>query len=346
MRRLVLASFFSFALVLGYRASAPQLEGIRTEEGQLVAFPGGTFLQRELSKKLPLEEPWPNGPVTTALQQRFSLTAPPRSLAMPSRIAGDVYLVGQSDLSNLTYMIDCGPDGVALIDPTYDSEVENTLANVEKCGRARKDVRWVINTHCHTDHSWADHKFRELGAQIIIHQADADAIEKGTQVTAFLRYNLKEFPRCPIDRRLSDGEILRLGNKSFQVIHTPGHTPGSACFLLETEGRNLLFSGDTVLYDSMLGWQQNPYADNAVYLRSVEKLEHFMIGTDPVRWDMLLPGHGAIALDHAWLDVQKARERIQYTLASGRDIFFPPYPDPEYRRKMFGRPAVSSGGQR
>src|SRR5581483_3046002 len=154
-----------------------------------------------LSKKLPLEEPWPNGPVTTALQQRFSLTAPPRSLAMPSRIAGDVYLVGQSDLSNLTYMIDCGPDGVALIDPTYDSEVENTLANVEKCGRARKDVRWVINTHCHTDHSWADHKFRELGAQIIIHQADADAIEKGTQVTAFLRYNLKEFPRCPIDRR-------------------------------------------------------------------------------------------------------------------------------------------------
>ncbi len=333
---------FLVALALAYRATVPQLEGTRTEEGQLVAFARGPFLARELAKKLPLDEPWPAGPALAKAQARFSLAAPPRTLVFPSQIVGDVYLVGQSSLSNLTYMIDCGTEGVAIVDPTYESEVENTLANVEKCGRSRQDVRWVINTHCHTDHSWADRKFHELGAQIIIHQADADAIEKGTQLTAFLRYNLPEFPRCPVGHRLSDGEILRLGNKVLQVIHTPGHTPGSASFLLQGDGKNVLFSGDTVFYDGMLGWQANPYADNRAYLHSLEKLEHFEIGTQPVRWDLLLPGHGAIALDHAWLDVQKARERIEYTLAAGREVLTPPYPDPEYRRKMFGRPAVTS----
>ena len=160
-------------------------------------------------------------------------------------------------------------------------------------------------------------------------------------MTAFLRYQLTEFPRCPIGRRLSDGEILHLGNKAFQVIHTPGHTPGSTSFLLQVEGKNLLFSGDTVLYDGMLGWQQNPYADNRAYLHSLEKLENFMLGTDPVHWDILLPGHGAIALDEAYLDVQKARERLGRDLAIGREPLSPPHPEPEYRRRMFGRPPTT-----
>jgi glyoxylase-like metal-dependent hydrolase (beta-lactamase superfamily II) len=236
-------------------------------------------------------------------------------------------------------MIDCGPEGVAVIDPSMDSEFERTVENIEKCGRAKKDIRWVINTHCHTDHSLSDRRFHEIGAQIIIHEADAAAIEKGTLVTLFGRYKLTEFPRCPVDRRVSDGEELRLGNKVFLVIHTPGHTPGSASFLLQVEGKNVLFSGDTVFYDSMLGFQLHPYADNRQYLASVTKLEHFTLNEAPVRWDLLLPGHGAIALDRAWLDVQKARERIEHDLAAGRELLTP-RSTPEYRQKMYGRPAA------
>ncbi len=239
----------------------------------------------------------------------------------------------------LTYLIDCGPEGVAVIDPSYDSEFEHTLANIETCGRSRKEIRWVINTHCHTDHSLADAKFHRLGAEILIHEADAEAIEKGTRVTAFSRYNLAEFPRCPGGRRLSDGEILRLGNKQFEVIHTPGHTPGSMSLLLQIDGKNVLFSGDTVFFDGMLGWQGNPYADNRRYLASVKKLEHFTLGAKPVQWDLLLPGHTTMVLERAYLDVQKARERIEFELAAGRELLTPPY-TPEYRKRMFGRPAT------
>jgi glyoxylase-like metal-dependent hydrolase (beta-lactamase superfamily II) len=308
----------------------------------LVAFQRTAFQQRELAKRLPLDQPWPAGPELAKALAGYGLqrNPPPARQPMPSHILGDIYLVGQGISTNLTYMIDCGTEGVAVIDPSYESEFANTVANIEKCGRGRKEIRWVVNTHCHTDHTWADRKFRELGAQITIHEADAAAIEKGTLVTGFLRYKLTEFPRCPVDRRLSDGEELRLGNKTLLVIHTPGHTPGSASFLLKEEGKNVLFSGDTIFYDSMLGLQTTPYADNGQYLHSMQKLEHFKIDEDPVRWDVLLPGHGAIALDQAYGDVRKARERLAGDLAAGREIVTPPYAAVEYRRKMFGRPPV------
>src|SRR5262249_36345604 len=91
-------------------------------------------------------------------------------------------------------------------------------------------------------HAMADKRFHELGAQIILHEADAEAVEKGTQVTAFyLVKGLAAFPRSPVARRLSDGEELELGSQKIRVIHTPGHTPGSVCFLLEVDGKNLLF---------------------------------------------------------------------------------------------------------
>jgi glyoxylase-like metal-dependent hydrolase (beta-lactamase superfamily II) len=344
-RRFVLVPLFGLALAGSYHSASrvARLTGIRTDEGQLVAFDRDSYNGRELAKKLPLDEPWPKGGADREkVYRRFGLdpNAAPKTPLIPSQIIGDVYLVGQGRVTNLTYMIDCGSEGVALIDPTYDSEFEQTLANVEACGRASKEIKWVINTHCHVDHAEADHKFRGFGAQIIIHEADAAAIEKGTRVTGVTFKDGKEFPVCKVDRRLSDGERLKLGNKIFEVIHTPGHTPGSACFLLQIEGKNVLFSGDTILVDGSLG-SQGDYADNNQYLASMKKLEFFMLGWQkpPLRWDMLLPGHRCIALDQAFLDVKKCRERLEHDLAAGREITTSRF-TPEYRQKLFGRPAT------
>jgi hypothetical protein len=176
---------------------------------------------RELAKNLPVSEPWPGGRDMRDVLKRYGLAenAPADAIPVPARITSDVYLVGQDRVSNLTYMIDCGPEGVAIIDPTYASEFERTLTNVEKCGRNRKEIRWIVNTHCHVDHAMADKQFRDLGAKIAVHEADAAAIEKGSRVTAY--YLIKEdtgkaapFPHCPIDMRLADGEELHLGNKT------------------------------------------------------------------------------------------------------------------------------------
>jgi glyoxylase-like metal-dependent hydrolase (beta-lactamase superfamily II) len=320
-----------------------------TEEGQSVVFDRFTWQNRELAKKLPPSDAWPSGSEMRAALEKYGLveTTPPKAIPIPARLANDVYLVGQDRVSNLTYMLDCGADGVAIIDPTYESEFERTLANVEKCGRPRKDIRWVLNTHCHVDHAMADRKFHDMGARIAVHEADAAAIEKGTRVTAYYLMKFDNgqtgpFPRCPIDMRLSDGEELRLGNKTLQVIHTPGHTPGSACFLLQSGGKNVLFSGDTVLYDGRLGWQGNPYADNRQYLSSLEKLNQFTLDSVKVQFDMLLPGHGAISMDKAYLDVQKDLDLVALLLSEGREVPGVPFALAEYRKHMYGRTAIAA----
>jgi glyoxylase-like metal-dependent hydrolase (beta-lactamase superfamily II) len=346
-RRLLLASSFVI-LLLGYGFAPAQVRPGRvrplvTEEGQQVVFDKITWQLRELTKRLPPDQPWPAGAELQASLVKYGLKDTPveQAIPVPAEIERDVYLVGQDQVSNLTYLIDCGPEGVAIIDPTYESQFERTLANVEKCGYSRSQIRWVLNTHCHIDHAMADGKFRDLGAQILVPESDADAVEKGSRITAYyIVSGQTSFPKCKVDRRLSDGEELRLGNKLLHVIHTPGHTPGSASFLLQAGEKNLLFSGDTVLYDNRLGWQGNPYADNQRYLASLKKLATFRLDAPRLQFDLLLPGHGAIAMDKAYMDVQKARDTVEADLAAGRDVEGSPFSTPAYRRLMYKRPAV------
>lgn len=334
-------------------APIPPLRGIVTEENQTVVFDQNTWQMRELTKKLPLAEAWPkNGREFQVALAKHQLTqnTPPKVLPIPSQIARDVYLIGQEIGSNLTYLIDCGPEGAAIIDPTYESEVERTLANAAKCGFPREKIRWILNTHCHYDHAMASAAFQRGGAQIAAGAADADHIEKGSRVTAYYMMESlndpkrsgagKGFPKSPVALRLVDGEELKLGNKIFHVIATPGHTPGSVCFLLQVDGKNLLFTGDTVLYDARLGWQGNPYADNAAYLASLEKLATFKIEprrSDPFHFDLLLPGHGAISLDQAHLDVTKALTHARWQLGNLNSIQSVPFSTVLYRQQMFNR---------
>ncbi len=343
--RIVLAPAFLLCLGWSYQRSVPSVVTTVTEEGQPVVFARHNWQNRELCKRLPLDEPWPNGAQLSKALQRYGLDQ--STLAdptpKPARIVNDIYLVGQDRTSNRTYLIDCGADRVAVIDPRWEPEFETTVANIEKCGYSRKSIRWVINTHCHADHSMADRKFRELGAEIMVPEADADAVEKGTLATGYSGKlpGAPQFPTCKVDRRLSDGEQLHLGNKLLYVIHTPGHTPGSACFLLQLDGKNLLISGDTVFFDNQLGAQSTPEADNQRYLRSLERLEKFTLHSVPVRWDILLPGHDVTVMDRAYLDVQKDRETLAWDVATGSEVQISPHRRIEYRRRMFGRPATT-----
>lgn len=312
-----------------------------TEEGQRVAYDLYTWQRRELAKKLPLDQPWPSDADLPQRLKQFGIdqSIVAQHLPTPSRVFGDIYLVGSTPA--LTYVIDCGPDGLALVDPGLDSDYEAITASV-KALKLGKSIRWVINTHAHFDHAMASARFRSAGAKIMVGAADADAMERATRVTGYFALPpviAARYPKTIVDHRLTDGEELRLGTKIFHVIDVPGHTSGAIALVLQEDGKNILFSGDTILFDYRLAFQGTAYADNAAYARSLAKLNGFALHPNiPFRWDILLPGHGTIVLDRAWLDIDKGQSLVDLSLVKGQPIHALPFATQNYRRFMFGRP--------
>lgn len=309
----------------------------QTEEGQSVVYDAYTWRRRELDKRLPLSEPWPGEDRIAGQFQRFGLDkAPmPEAIPTPARIFRDVYLVNSGP--NHTYLIDAGPAGLILIDPGLEANVEPILKNVEALGFSRSAIKWVVNTHAHYDHAMADAHFQRLGAKILVGRADAPAVEKGTLVTAKFVLppaQIAAYPTLKVDWPVDDGEELALGDKVLRAISTPGHTPGSTCYVLTVDNTNILFGGDTILFDDRLGAQGGPFSDDVAYLASLKKLAR--LGAF-IRYDALLPGHGTLVLDRAYMDVLKGLRQVSWDVSTGEAVQALPFATDDYRKLMFGR---------
>ncbi len=107
----------------------------------------------------------------------------------------------------------------------------------------------LLHTHAHFDHISGTAELAALtGAPIRLHAADFPLYEKLEEQASF--FGIPAGPPLPPDAPISDGEVIRFGDARLRAIHTPGHTPGSTCFLLEgTEP--VLFSGDTLFHRSI-----------------------------------------------------------------------------------------------
>jgi glyoxylase-like metal-dependent hydrolase (beta-lactamase superfamily II) len=103
-------------------------------------------------------------------------------------------------------------------------------------------VRYILNTHGHADHVGANKKLKTLmGAPTCMHEAD-DQFFSLAQVREASSRELGFPAPDPVDIKLKDGALLEVGDLKVEVIHTPGHTPGSVCYLVEGN----LFTGDTL----------------------------------------------------------------------------------------------------
>lgn len=107
----------------------------------------------------------------------------------------------------------------------------------------------LLHTHAHLDHITASRAVKEAtGAPIRLHPLDRSLYDALPEQAAF--FGLRAENPLPPDAPLADGEIVRFGPYRLRAIHTPGHTPGSTCFLLEGDAPTL-FSGDTLFRRSI-----------------------------------------------------------------------------------------------
>ena len=121
-------------------------------------------------------------------------------------------------------------------------------------------VRAVLLTHVHFDHILAAREIMNAtGAELLVPAGDEPAL------TSPARSLLAMFLQA--DRLLADGDTVTAGGLTLTVMHTPGHTPGSSCYI----GDGVIFSGDT-LFAGGAGRTDFPGGDEAALRRSLTRL--------------------------------------------------------------------------
>lgn len=144
----------------------------------------------------------------------------------PHRIAGNVYYVGTEDLACFLLTT---PEGHILINTGLAGSELLINASIRQLGFRPEDVKILLTMQAHFDHVAAMKEMQQVsGAKVYATEADASVLEDGGRSDPyFSRYR---FAAVKVDRRLKDGDLVRLGGTQLTVILTPGHTKGSVTY--------------------------------------------------------------------------------------------------------------------
>lgn len=145
-------------------------------------------------------------------------------------------------------------------------------------------LKYIYLTHCHGDHIAGVKELKEKkGGKVLIHRDDVEGLYD-------LDINLSEYigikaDNIEADARVDDGDILHLGELTFKVIHTPGHTAGGSSLYSEKE--KLVFSGDTI-FKGTWGRTDLPTGDLVKIMQSISN-KLLVLPDDTI----IYPGHGS-----------------------------------------------------
>lgn len=206
----------------------------------------------------------------------------------PFRLAGNLYFVGNYKASS--HLFDTG-EGLILLDTGYSHNADMIVDSLEILGFDIKDVKYIIHSHGHGDHTAATAKLVELsGAKTFLHEAD-------------VRYlNGKFVP----DVYLKDGDVIRLGNTVIKCLWTPGHTVGTMSFFFDLEENGKVYRAG-MFGGAGPNQMRKPYLDN-------RKLSYFQRGQFFSSIERLKKEHVDIFVgNHCWNNQTKEKGELLET---------------------------------
>jgi len=168
---------------------------------------------------------------------------------MAEMVKDDLYLVRQEMRPGWTcnVVLVFGENEIGVVDSGYENTPDDfVFPLIEERGRRIDEVSIIVNTHRDGDHIRGNAALKErTGAPIITHELEMEAVPTADAML---------------------GDIVSLGDRTFKVIHTPGHRPGAVC--LYDEGSRLLLTGDSVC-----GTRENLIRmDKHIYIESLQRL--------------------------------------------------------------------------
>jgi glyoxylase-like metal-dependent hydrolase (beta-lactamase superfamily II) len=176
-----------------------------------------------------------------------------------------------------------------VVDPGGDPEL--LLERIKALG---VKVKYILITHAHFDHVIAARVLKEAtGAKVCLHRKDIWLYR--IMPLQYRMFGAKDAGRpAKLDILLKDGDSFRCDDLTVNVLHTPGHSPGSCCFHMAAQ--KLLFSGDTLFQGSVGQWAFPGGSFDALVRSITEKL--FTLPDDT----RVIPGHR----DETTIGVEKA----------------------------------------
>ena len=187
-----------------------------------------------------------------------------------------------SPIQENTYVVYNEKNECIIIDPGcyFPEEQEELKSFIDKSGLLPK---WLVNTHCHLDHVFGNKFIAETYGLILQMHPKEEAVLQFAPASG-LMYEM------PFDNYqgefifLNEGDKVTLGEDELEIIHVPGHSPGSICFYCKAQ--NFIIGGD-VLFNGSIGRTDLPMGDHQTLITGIkEKL--FVLSDDVIVYS----GHG------------------------------------------------------
>lgn len=209
-------------------------------------------------------------------------------------------------------------DRLTLIDTGLAGSAERIFAAIEAIGRRPEELRQIVITHHHGDHTGALADLVERSdAQVMAHPLDAPIVRgerappgpsvsgAGRLLLPILRRGVRPAPAARVDRELADGDEVDLDGGA-KVLHVPGHTAGSIALYLPK--RKLLFAGDAAVNTLGLGPPSGPFGvfneERTALVESFRRLAE-------LDFEVACFGHGKPLDKDASLAFRRAAEKLR-----------------------------------